>query len=222
MRYPILLTLALAALMSVASSAAPPANQPVPGMIRVRVVTADGAIVLALDARRAPKTTANFMAYVDDGRFDETTIYRASRRKSDAKSGYIQGGISTDARRTLPPIPHEPTSMTGIKHVDGTVSMARGRPGSATGNFIITAGLIPSLDARPDNAGYAAFGHVVAGMDVVRRILAKPTGGGSGAMKGEMILPPVRLITVQRLDGVAKPSTTLKPWLWNLRRRRDN
>jgi peptidyl-prolyl cis-trans isomerase A (cyclophilin A) len=193
--------------------------QRTPGLVRVRLVTSEGPIVLALDARRAPRTTANFLAYVDDGRFDGTTFYRASRRKAAPGFGFVQGGIRTDARRILPPFPHEPTTKTGIRHLDATVSMARGaKPGSAGGNFFITAGATPAMDARGDYPGYAAFGRVIAGMDTVRRILAKPTGGGSDAMAGQMIMQPVRILKAQRLDGTPKPSGRAKTWLWGLRR----
>ncbi len=185
-----------------------------PGMVRVRLVTSAGSITLALDARRAPITTANFMTYVDDGRFDDTRFYRAARRTTDPKFGFIQGGIRTDARRALPPIALEPTTRTGLRHVDATVSMARGEnPNSAMGNFILTVGAVPSLDARDPRPGYAAFGRVIGGMAVVRRILALPSGGGSGPMRGQMILRPVTLIRAERLDGVAKPSGRVKPWL---------
>ena len=195
------------------------AAQPAPGIVRVRIVTSEGPIVIALDTRRAPRTSANFLAYVDDGRFDGTSFYRAARRKAAPGFGFVQGGISTDARRILPPFPHEPTSMTGIRHLDATVSMARrsGRD-SAGGNFFMTAGPTPNMDARGDYTGYAAFARVVSGMDTVRRILSQPTGGGSGAMKGQMILRPVRLISATRMDGVAKPTGRPKPWLFGLRR----
>ena len=185
-----------------------------PGIVRVRLVTSSGPIVLALDATRAPRTTANFMAYVDDGRFDGTTFYRAARRKSSPRNGLIQGGISTNARRSLPPVAHEPTSLTGIRHLDATVSMARGgKPGTAMGNFFITIGPIVSMDARGAYPGYAAFGHVASGMDVVRKILAEPSGGGEGPMRGQMIVRPVRIIRAERLDGRAEPTGGPKPWL---------
>lgn len=155
---------------------------PIPGMIRVRIETSTGNIVLALDARRAPKTTANFLAYVDDGRLDGTGFYRASRRTGNPKFGFVQGGIASDARRVLPSPPLEPTNRTGIRHTDGTVSMAHGANiDGATGNFSIMVGDNPSLDARgAGHNGYAAFGRVVAGMEVVRKILASPTGGAGG------------------------------------------
>lgn len=203
------------------TAAAPPANKPTPGYVRVRIVTSDGPVVLALDARRAPRTTANFLAYVDDGRFDDTKFYRSAPRKSDPKRGFIQGGIGTEARRTLPPVAHEPTNMTGIHHDDGVISMARGGPpGTAMGNFFITVGPVTYMDARGDYPGYAAFGHVVAGMDTVRRILAEPIGGGTGPMKGQMILKPVRLITARRLDGVAKPTPGPRAWLIKMPQRK--
>lgn len=208
--------LAVLALLTLAAAPATPqqAGKPVPGMVRVRIVTSDGSIILALDARHAPKTTANFLAYVDDGRLDGTTFYRAARSKNAPTYGFIQGGIGTDARRMLDAVPLEPTNQTGIRHLDTTVSMAHGsNPDSATGNFAIMLGAHPSMDAGPNYPGYAAFGHVVSGMETVRRILAKPIGGGSGPMKGQMILSPVRLIRAERLDGVAKPTGKVKPWL---------
>ncbi|WP_336958405.1 peptidylprolyl isomerase [Sphingobium aquiterrae] len=205
------------------TAAALPTNRPTPGYVRVRFVTSDGPIVLALDARRAPRTTANFLAYVDDGRFDDTKFYRSAPRKADPKRGFIQGGIGTEARRTLPPVAHEPTNVTGIRHLDGTISMARGGPpGTAMGNFFITLGPVEYMDARGDNPGYAAFGHVVAGMDTVRRILAEPIGGGTGPMKGQMILKPVRIITARRLDGIARPTGGPRPWLIKVPQRKPN
>ena len=121
-------------------------------------------MILAIDTKRAPKTAENFLAYVDDGRFDGTSFYRAARGKKDPKTGFIQGGIQTDARRILPPFPLETTAMTGIRHLDATVSMARAaNPDSAGGNFVITIGPAPQMDARPGFPGYAAFGHLVAG-----------------------------------------------------------
>lgn len=195
-----------------------PAAAQVPGKIRVRLVTSVGAIVVALDAQRAPRTTANFLAYVDDGRFDGTSFYRAARKKVAPKFGFVQAGIRTDARRILPgSVPLESTDKTELRHLDGTISMARGTNiDSGAGNFSIMVGPMPSLDARPGAPGYAAFGQVVSGMDVVKRILALPTGGGSGPMKGQMIQQQVKLIRIERLDGTAKPTGGPKPWLLGL------
>jgi peptidyl-prolyl cis-trans isomerase A (cyclophilin A) len=197
-----------------------PANRPTPGFTRVGIETTVGTIIVAVDQKRAPRTSANFLTYVDDGRFDGVTFYRAARRRSDPKYGLIQGGIDTDARRSLPPIPHEPTTRTGILHLDATLSMARpNRPDSAMGNFFITIGATPNMNARADYIGYAAFGHVVGGMDVVRKILAVPTCCGSGPMRGQMIVKPIMILRARRLDGTPKPSRGIKPWLIGLHKR---
>lgn len=185
-----------------------------PATVRVRLVTSAGNIVLALDARRAPKTVANFMAYVDDGRLDGTQFYRSARRKGNPGQGFVQGGIGTDARRMLPSPPLESTLQTGIRHLDATISMAHGpNPDGANCNFSIMVGPNPGLDAKPGYRGFAAFGKVVTGMDVVKRMLAMPTGGGRDAMKDQMILKPVQILRAERLDGVARPTGYVKPWL---------
>jgi peptidyl-prolyl cis-trans isomerase A (cyclophilin A) len=208
------LVLALLALFLASNAAPGRQGGSIPGMVRVRLVTSAGPIVVALDARRAPKTTANFLAYVDDGRFEGTLFYRSARRKGDPKLGFIQGGIGTDARRMLEPLPLESTDKTGIKHLDGAISMAHGpNADAANGNFSIMVGANPSLDAHGSSRGFAAFGRVVSGMDTVRRILAMPTGGGREAMRGQMILQPVRILRAERLDGAARPTGRVKPWL---------
>ncbi len=205
--------------LAVAIPAAAQIPGPRPGTVRVRLDTGAGPIVVALDMRRAPRTSANFLAYVDDGRFDGTVFYRAARGKKDPTHGFIQGGIRQDAKRILPPFALEPTSKTGIRHLDATISMARGdSPSSAGGNFVLTVGPTPQMDARPGYDGYAAFGHVIAGMDVVKRILALPSGGGIDAMKGQMILRPVPIVRAVRLDG--KPQPTGHPRVWKLFERR--
>lgn len=213
-RLPKLIALIAGAVLAAAPADARRSKAGGRGLIRVRLVTSEGPIVIALEARRAPATTANFLAYVDDGRFNGTSFYRAARRKADPRFGFIQGGIQTDARRILPPFPLEPTSKTGVLHLDGAISMARrADPDSAGGNFIITLGPIPSLDANGSSLGYAAFGYVVSGRATTQRILAATTGGGTDAMRGQMILRPIRLIRAERIDGVAKPTGQVKPWL---------
>ena len=184
---------------------------PKPGTIRVRLETAAGPITLALDGKRAPVTTANFLRYVDDGRFDGVSFYRVARHKRDPRFGFVQSGIRTDARRYLRAIPHESTRKTGIRHLDMTISMARmGDPGSANGNFFITVGAAPWMDWSPSNAGYAAFGRVIAGRSAVRRILAMPT---TAAMKGTLLRERVRVNRAVRLDGRARPTGLPRPWL---------
>lgn len=207
-----MILLTVAALASAAPAAAPRE----PAVVRVRLDTPYGPIVLALEARRAPKTVANFMGYVDDKRFDGMTFYRSARRRGAPTYGFIQGGIRTDARRILPPFPLETTAMTGIKHLDGTISMARrAEAGSAGGNFFITVGPMPSMDAKGSYPGYAAFGRVVSGMPVVKRILARSTGGGMG---GQMLLNPVKLVAARRLNGTPHPTGLVKPWLVKTRK----
>lgn len=180
----------------------PVATAPDPAAsVRVVLTTSEGPITLELD-RRAPVTTANFLRYLDAKRLDGITFYRAMNLGPD--SGLIQGGVR-DAARLYPPIAHEPTSTTGIKHLDGTISLARAAPGSARADFFITVGAMPSLDADPaqpgDNLGFAAFGRVVEGMDVVRRILAAPTSPtkGEGVMRGQMLAAPVRIVSARKV-----------------------
>jgi peptidyl-prolyl cis-trans isomerase A (cyclophilin A) len=176
----------------------PPA--PTADVVRVRLETEAGPILLALDAKRAPVTTANFLAYVDRKRFDGTSFYRAARTPGGKGGGLIQGGINRNYRRMLPPIAHEPTGMTGLRHVTGTISMARAKPGSAAGEFFITVSAMPRMDAHGGEPGFAAFGRVTEGMDVVRRILAAPTiaNAGRGAMRGQMIAAPVKIVSARR------------------------
>jgi peptidyl-prolyl cis-trans isomerase A (cyclophilin A) len=209
-RFALLALLWLAVSPATAQAAAPvgetkvSAPAPRPATVRVSLETSEGAIVLELEAERAPITTANFLRYVEGKRLDGIAIYRAT--KVAENFGLIQGGVRGDPKRVLPSIAHEPTSVTGLSHVDGTISMARAAPGSANGDFFITIGDMPSLDADPsqpgDNLGFAAFGHVAEGMDVVRRILDSPTSPteGEGAMKGQILAVPVRILAARRVE----------------------
>ena len=179
----------------------PAATAPLADIVRIRLDTEAGPILLALDHKRAPVTTANFVRYVDQHRFDGTYFYRAARTKGAPGRGFVQGGIRHSARKAFPPIAHEPTTKTGLRHVDGTVSMARAAPVGAMGDFfIIVGGAMPAMDAKGDAPGFAAFGRVEEGMDVVRRILAAPTvaNAGRGPMRGQMIETPVRIVSARR------------------------
>jgi peptidyl-prolyl cis-trans isomerase A (cyclophilin A) len=176
---------------------------PAPATVRVVLTTSEGPITLELEKERAPATTANFLRYVDTKRFDGTTFYRAM--KLTPELGLIQGGLRNDPRKLFPPVAHEPTTQTGLSNKDGVISMARDKPGSATADFFIAIGDLSSLDAKPDqpgdNLGFAAFGHVVEGMDVVRRIGTAPTSPteGEGVMKGQMLAPTIRILTARRV-----------------------
>jgi peptidyl-prolyl cis-trans isomerase A (cyclophilin A) len=192
--------------VNAAQGEAKAAPAPLGDVVRIRLETDVGPILLALDHRRAPVTTRNFVAYVDQHRFDGTTFYRAARQTGDPRRGFVQGGIRHTARRALPQIAHERTSQTGIRHLDATISMARNAPGSAMGDFFITVGPMPAMDEggrrNADNQGLAAFGRVEQGMDTVRQILAAPTvpNAGRGGMRGQMIADPVRIVTARRAD----------------------
>ncbi len=193
------LLILLAALATLASAKA---QTPTTGDVRVAIETAAGRIVVAVHRDKAPVTAANFLAYVDQKRFDGTQFYRGV---GAADYGFVQGGTQNDLKRTLPPIRHEPTSQTGLTHDDGALSMARYAPGSAAGDFFIVLGAMPAMDAQPqaagDNQGFAVFAHVVEGMDVVKAILSAPKAptAGEGVMKGQMLDAPVKILTVRRL-----------------------
>lgn len=178
----------------------PPAAAPTPAadMVRVTLTTAEGPIVLALDRGRAPRTVANFLRYVDARRLDGTAFYRAM--KIGDGLGLVQFGTSNDPRRTYPPIAHEPTTETGLTHTDGAISMAMAAPGTAAGDIFIIVGDLHTLDASAGQPGFAAFGKVVEGMDVVRRILVAATSPtkGDGVMRGQMLEPTIKVLTVRR------------------------
>ncbi|HWK36050.1 peptidylprolyl isomerase [Sphingomonas sp.] len=186
-----------------ADAAPAPAPAPQPAeTVRVALTTTAGAIVLELDRTHAPITTANFLRYVDARRFDGIAFFRAMNLSWGG--GLIQAGIR-DAAKLYPPIAHEPTTQTGLHHTEGTISMARMAPGTATADFTIMLGDMTGLDAHPDqpgdNAGYAAFGHVIEGMDVVKAIAAMPVSAtlGEGVMKGQYLAQPVKILTARRV-----------------------
>jgi len=183
----------------------PAVTVPKPATVRVSLLTSEGPILIELEKERAPITTANFLHYVDTKHFDGMTFYRAVKVPNAPELGLVQGGVHFDPRRMFPPIAHEPTSKTGILHTDGTISMARNAPGTAKGDFFITVGPMAYMNADPqaqgDNVGYAAFGHVVEGMDVVRRMLNAPISptAGEGPLKGQMLAAPVKIISARRV-----------------------
>lgn len=200
------LAIALFLLAAPLAAQGQPDAGPASATVKVRLDTSEGAILIALDKARAPITTANFLRYVDGRKFDGASFYRALTFPGRPDLGLIQGGAKGDPKRLLPPIAHEPSTTTGLQHGEGSISMARGAPGSAQGDFFITLGGFPALDAQPgapgDNQGFAVFGRVVEGMDVVRRILAAPVSAtaGDGAMKGQMIEQPIVIRAARRAD----------------------
>jgi peptidyl-prolyl cis-trans isomerase A (cyclophilin A) len=192
---------ALAAPSLAQAPAAPPAAQE--DVVPVAIDTSLGRIVVALDRAHAPVTTANFLHYVDEHRFDGEAFYRAMHL-AGSDGGLIQAGISSDARKLFAAIAHEPTSQTGLKNVAGAISMANAGPGTARSDFFILLSDMPGLDANGpggDANGFAAFGHVVEGMDVVKKIWAAPVSAtkGEAVMKGQMLDPPVKILHAVRL-----------------------
>jgi len=168
-------------------------------LIRVALDTEKGRIVLALDQAHAPITTANFLKYVEAGRFDGEGFYRALNY---AGGGIVQGGITSDARKLYPAIVHEPTSATGIKNTAWTVAMANSGPNTARSDFFIMTTDIPAFDAKGADIGFAAFGKVVEGQEVVKAILTAPVSPtkGEGAMKGQMLEPMVKILKAEGLE----------------------
>ena len=170
--------------------------------VRVVVETDMGTFELDVDVDRAPVTAANFLRYVDGGHYDGGAFFRtvhSDNQPNDAiLIAVVQGGRRPDATaESFPPIPLERTSQTGIPHTDGAVSMARGGPNTATHSFFICIGDQPSLDyggmRNPDGQGFAAFGTVVAGMDVVRAIHRAP-------YDAQQLTPPVGIVRVYRVS----------------------
>ena len=207
----------LVAALAFALSAAAPAKRarpapvsvmPLPDIVRVATTTDLGVITMDIDAKHAPITARNFIKYVDQKRFDGVTFYRVMRLDwGTPPNGIIQAGPRGDPKRVLKPIAHEPTTVTGILHKTGTLSMARLAPGTTTGDFTILLSDQPYFDADPTREdpgsrdGYAAFGRVVAGMDVVCKIYDVPLSPtlGEGILKGQMIAKPVRIISARRV-----------------------
>jgi peptidyl-prolyl cis-trans isomerase A (cyclophilin A) len=203
-----LLLSAFAAAPVLAQPAPAPVQAPAPqeDLVPVAIDTSLGRIVIALDRGRAPITTANFLRYVDTHRVDGETFYRAMHMP-DAKGGdggLVQFGVRSDVRKLFPKIADEPSSKTGLKNVAGAISMARNAPNSAQADFFILLSDTPGFNAgaSPDDPdGFAAFGHVTEGMDVVKKIFAAPVSAtkGEGVMKGQMLEPPVKIIKAARV-----------------------
>jgi len=168
--------------------------------------TEKGAIDIAVDAVHAPLSAANFLKYVDGRFYHGGSVNRAVRAdntvRHDVEIQVIQFQIDPQRRREqFPPVPLERTNATGLKHVDGAVSMARNGPDTATASFSIVIGDQPAMDfggrRNPDGQGFAVFGRVVAGMDVVKAIQASPTGA-RGPYGSESLDPPIRILSARR------------------------
>lgn len=202
-----------------AATTLPPAPQPVPAPVSP-VVQADtrpyvelstdlGKMVIRLENKRAPVTTANFLRYVDAKRIPATFKFYRTTRSWGEGNALVQGGNRGDARLNFPRIAHEPTTVTGLTHCKGAVAMARLAPGDATSDFFILLSDIPGFDANPggsgDNAGFAAFGEIVAGLDVAEKIYAAPVSPtkGQGVMVGQMLEREIPILSARRVPAPA-------------------
>ena len=171
---------------------------------KVRIKTESGDILLELYANKAPITVSNFLKYVDQKIYNGISFYRVVRMNNQpdkkVKIEVIQGGLGADSLKRLPAIAQETTNKTGIKHLSGVVSMARGAPESGSSEFFICINNQPELDfgghRNPDGQGFAAFGKVTKGMDVVRKIQSGATGEKE---KIQALVHPVKIITVERI-----------------------
>lgn len=170
---------------------------------RVRIETDLGAVDLELADQAAPATVKNFLRYVDAGRYTGGVFHRTvkvrpdNQPKNTIKIEVVQGGVNPEhAEKDWPAVPLERTRDTGLRHVDGAISMARDGPDTATSDFFLCIGDQPELDfgghRNPDGQGFAAFGRVVAGQDVVRRVLQAPA-------EGQKLTPAVRIVRIVRL-----------------------
>ena len=178
---------------------------------RVRVQTELGDIVVELDPVHAPITAANFLKYVEAGHYDggiwHRTVKMDNQPESTIKIEVIQAGVNPDkAKSGFPPITLERTSASGILHKNGVISMARGTPDSATSGWFICINDQPSLDfggmRNPDGQGFAAFGHVVSGMDVARKIQAAPSSADRASnTEAQRLTPPIKILKVARVGG---------------------
>ena len=170
--------------------------------LKVLIKTELGDIKVEIYINEAPITASNFLKYVDEKLFDGGSFYRIvtmdNQPNNDVKIEVVQGGLGFgESEKRFPPIEHETTDKTGIKHRDGVISMARNNPGSASSEIFICINDQPELDfggkRNPDGQGFAAFGKVIAGMDVVRKIQQQPA-------EGQMLNPKIMIHSIFRVE----------------------
>ena len=182
-----------------------------PGAVRTRVETEAGAFVVEVDPEVAPITVAHYLAHVDRQLLDGGAVYRIVTLANQApetrhKIEVVQWGMMRpdDQPPPLPPIVHETTRQSGLRHRDGTVSMARAQPGSATAEYFVCIGDQPELDfgggRNPDGLGFAAFGRVIEGMDVVRALHARGEAD-------QYLAQPIRVRSVRRIAPDSRPGS---------------
>lgn len=167
--------------------------------------TSLGRFEIAVDVGRAPNTASNFLRYIDEGAYNNGFFHRTVRPDTESRTDYpiqvVQASTSKTSKQ-YPAIPLERTSITGIKHTAGTISMARATADSAISDFFICLTDSPELDfggkRNADGQGFAAFGKVLSGIDVVRKIQAAPTQMGENGRKSQTLLPPITIVKAYR------------------------
>lgn len=186
----------LVGILSAACACQPSAAQDLP---RVVIQTSLGGMEVEVDTVRAPLTSRNFLRYVDQGSYRGGRFHRTVRLDNQPEDRVriqvIQGGLDSLRAKDFPPIELERTTETGLPHGDGTISMARDGPDTATSDFFICIGDQPELDfggkRNPDGQGFAAFGKVMRGMDVVRQIQ-------TARAQGQRLTPPIEIVDITR------------------------
>lgn len=185
----------------------PAAARGEPGAVPVALKTALGSVELVIEAAKAPISAKQFLAYVDRKSFDGGLFHRAVHKDRDTapvKIDVLQAAV--DRTRRLGPIPHEPTTLTGLTHLNGTISVARREVGTGNaGDFFVCIGDQPSLDyggaRNPDGQGFAAFGRVVRGMDVIERIWNGETVASKNSPQiSDRLSSPVPILSMRRVS----------------------
>lgn len=186
-----------AAILSLLLHASPP--------VVVVFETTAGKFDVVVDEARAPITAANFLKYVDAGAYNDGFFHRTVRPETESRTDYPIQVVQASAAKGFAgfgTIPLERTSVTGIKHVAGTLSMARGSADSATSDFFICVTDTPELDfggrRNADGQGFGAFGHVISGMDVVRKVQGSPTKPGADGRPSQALEPPITILKAYR------------------------
>jgi peptidyl-prolyl cis-trans isomerase A (cyclophilin A) len=190
----------IATLVTIPGPALAQPSAPAKGLVPIVIETKLGTIEAVLDSAHAPRSVTNFLRYVDAGLYEDALFHRTvtpdNQPGNAVRIEVIQGSLgAAHSRQRLPPIPIERTTVTGLHHRDGTLSVARAGPDTGADEFFICIGDQPELDfggkRNPDGQGFAAFGHVTKGMDVVRRIQKSHADG-------QRLDPPIVIIRITR------------------------
>ena len=197
--------LGLCMLLFLSAQQALAGKQIVPGTVNARILTSAGPIEIELYAQQAPLTVANFLRYMQDSAFDGGDFYRVVRADNDQGSPQIAviQGRANPSHQDFTPLPLETTALTELQHLHGTLSMAMGEPDSATQEFFICIGAQPALDfggmRNPDGQGFAAFGQVTKGMQIVKNIHQNREAAkvDDAYVAGQILAKPVKIMGIE-------------------------